>query len=328
MTISLLSRAGRALLGLYVVVFLGWGVDGLLSAQVFVVLLVLPLALYLIRKDITINIETKWVGELVRFGYPFIFVNLAFWIFGSVDRWMLAWFGSLEEVGTYSVAFRFSTLVLFVSNAIGMAWSPVAIKIRTDSPEKYRYIFSDMLLILLFIMLVVGGGLALFSGELIALVMTEEYVSSALPLSILCFGIAIQSSQQITAIGISLEKKTFLFARLAWATALVNILLNWLLIPRFGSTGAALATTLSYLLLTSSYLFFTQRLHTLPISWKRLFMLLTLGCAVMFVSIEYNSTVFSWSLVGMKLLFAVICLAIGWLVLPVSRIINNSKVYN
>ena len=57
-------------------------------------------------------------------------------------------------------------------------------------------------------MLVVGGGVALFSGEVIGIIMPEEYHDSAIPLSILCFGIILQSTTQVTLIGISLEKKT------------------------------------------------------------------------------------------------------------------------
>ena len=55
----------------------------------------------------------KWFKSSFKFGYPFIFTGLAFWLFGSIDRWMLSGYASLEEVGIYSVAFKFSTIILF-----------------------------------------------------------------------------------------------------------------------------------------------------------------------------------------------------------------------
>ena len=121
--------------------------------------------------------------ELVQFGYPFIFAGMAYWLFGTMDRWMLASMTTIEEVGIYSVAFRFASAVLFVSAAFGQAWSPFAMKIRTDHPEQYQTIYGQILLLLLFVMLVIGGGLALFSGEAIGLIMPIEYQASALPLS-------------------------------------------------------------------------------------------------------------------------------------------------
>jgi O-antigen/teichoic acid export membrane protein len=78
---------------------------------------------------------------------------------------------------------------LIFSLAFGKAWSPFAIKIRTDHPDKYRQVYGEVLLILIFVMLLVGGGVAMFSGEIISLIMPVEYSSSALPLLVLCFAV-------------------------------------------------------------------------------------------------------------------------------------------
>jgi O-antigen/teichoic acid export membrane protein len=320
LTLSLVSNVFGVILAVLVVVYWRWGVDGLLGIQAVVALAVLPFALWMVRKDLTIKIELAWARELVSFGYPFIFAGFAYWLFGSMDRWMLAAMASVEEVGIFSVAFRFATVVLFVSAAFGQAWSPVAIKIYADNPDGYRSIYAQVLLLLLYVMLIVGGGIALFSGELIGLIMPNEYTSSALPLAILCFGIVLQTTQQVTAVGISLEKKTFIFARLAWLTALINLVLNWLLIPHYGAAGAAWATTISYLVLTGSYMYYTQRLHPLPIPWKKLSWILFLGVLVCMVAVFFNKTLFSWDTVVYKLLFAILCAGLGWMVLPIRRL--------
>jgi O-antigen/teichoic acid export membrane protein len=303
-------------LGVVVVVYLGWGLDGLLSVQALAAALALPIAILMVKKDITSRISMKWMRELTSFGYPFIFVGMAYWLFGSIDRWMLAAMSSVEEVGIYSVAYRFASIVLFVSMAFGQAWSPMAIKIRTDHPEFYRSIYSKVLLILLFSMLIVGGGVALFSGEIIGLIMPKEYFSSSIPLAILCFGIVLQATQQVTAIGISLEKKTFLFARLAWFTAIINATLNWFLIPYFGATGAAWATTISYCILTSSYFYYTQRLHPLPIDWLKLLIIMLLGGVIALVALFMNRSTISLNMLMLKSGIALACILLGWLVLP------------
>lgn len=313
--ISLLSRVVASVAGVIVVVYLGRGLDELLSIEALVLFLVTPFALLSIRKDLTVKIEKKWVAELVSFGYPFIFVGLAYWLFGSMDRWMLAEYATTEEVGIYSISFRFASVVLFISTAFGQAWSPISIKLKADYPEQYREIYAGVLLLVLFVMLFVGGGLALFSGELIGMIMSESYVGSALPMAILCFGVILQATQQVTAIGISLEKKTFLFARLAWVTALINFILNWALIPKFGAVGAAWATTISYMALTGSYLYYTQRLHPLPIRWGDFSSILFLGVCVCVCAVSFNSTDFVWWIVGVKLFFAFCCTLLGWMAL-------------
>ncbi len=316
--LALTSRVVTMGFGLVAVVLLGLGIDGLLAAQALVLVLVLPIALRMIRKDFNpASFDWSWVKELVRFGHPFIYTGLAYWLFGSMDRWMLASMTSVEEVGIYSVAFRFASVVLFVSAAFGQAWSPVAIKIRTDHPDQYRSIYGQVLLLLVFAMLALGGGVALFSGEVIALIMPSEYMPSALPLAILCFGIILQATQQVTAVGISIEKRTYLFARLAWLSALVNFVGNWLLIPRLGAVGAASATLISYIVLTGSYLYYTQKLHPLVVQWGRLVLLIFMGALIAFVSVSFVAERVDYLTIALKLMLAFGFLFIGWVLLPI-----------
>jgi O-antigen/teichoic acid export membrane protein len=314
------------LFGLIAVVSLGLGIDGLLTAQAIVLTLVLPVALLLIRKDIKFSkINMIWLKELVQFGHPFIFASLAYWLFGSMDRWMLASMHSVEEVGIYSVAFRFASIVLFVSTAFGQAWSPTAMKIRTDHPDSYRTIYGQVLLLLVFVTLIVGGALALFSGELISLIMPQEYLKSSLPLVILCFAIIFQSSQQVTAIGISLEKKTYIFARLAWLAAVINFIGNYLLIPHFGASGAASATLISYIVLTVSYFYYTQKLHPIVINWRSLFSIMLLGTLVAIISIIFVNTSLNFVIIYSKIFLAAVFLVIGWMMLPIKFLKKYNK---
>ena len=297
-------------MSLIAVVIFGLGIDGLLGAQFLVLLLVLPFTLFMIRKDLRLcSFDYRWATEMLKYGYPFIFAGLAYWLFGSMDRWMLAAMTSVDEVGIYSIAFRFASIVLFVSAAFGQAWSPVAIKIRMEQPGKYRTIFGQVLIVILCIMLIIGGGLALFAGELIALIMPVEYQSSALPFIILCFGVVLQSTQQVTLVGISIEKKTALIAKLSWIAAAINFVLNWLLIPIFGAVGAAWATVFSFLFITGSYLFFTQKLHPLIINWKLLFMLVVVGIFLLVLSILLQQDQVKGTIVVIKMTLVVISMS-------------------
>jgi len=314
---SSLSRVLTMLAALYAVATLARGVEGYVQAQALVGLALIPLGIYLVRGDITWRIDVPMLKQQIRFGYPFIFAGMAYWLFGSMDRWMLANMSSVEETGIYSVAFRFASIVLFVSAAFGQAWSPYAIKLKSDFPSHYKHIFAHILLLLLFVMLLVGGAISLFSGEIMALFMPDAYRDAAIPLGILAFGIVLQATQQITAIGISLERKTYILALMAWITACVNLLGNWLLIPHYGATGAATATAFSYFVLTAGYIYFTQKLHPLPIAWKKLAVLLLLGGLVLAASILLHSATIEWRGIAAKLTIATLCVGLSLYCLPI-----------
>ncbi|MBJ6609715.1 MAG: polysaccharide biosynthesis C-terminal domain-containing protein [Candidatus Thiothrix moscowensis] len=315
--ISLASRVLSILAGLSAIIILKTGVDGLLVAQAAVLFIILPFAIYSIRQDFCFKaISYGWIVRLTKFGYPFIFMGIAYWLFSVMDRWMLATMASIEEVGIYAVSSRFASIALFISMAFGLAWSPIAVKIQKDHPIHYRQIYGQVLTLLVFIMLIAGGGLALYSGEIISVIMPSEYLASAKPLTILCFGIILQATQQVTAIGISLEGKTFLFARFAWLTACINFSLNYLLIPAYGATGAAWATTISYLILTSCYLYSTQKLHPIVIPWKVLIKLLLLGILVAIFAIFMQAVKIDLNFLLIKITLSTILVIYGWMILP------------
>ena len=307
LALAILVRVFTLAAGVVAVVFAGLGIDGMLFGQVVVYIFVIPLAFLMIKRDLVFReFNVVWAKRLIKFGSPFIFAGIAYWLFNSMDRWMLSSMRSLEEVGVYSVAARFASIVLFLSVAFGQAFSPVAMKIRRDYPDEYRKIFGQILIGLLAVMLMAASGVSFFAGEILFLLMPTDYMSASIPMILLSFGIVIQSAQQVTAIGISIEKKTHLFANLAWTAALINFVGNWMLIPRYGISGAATSTILSYAFISLSYFFFTQRLHPIIVPKYMLGLLGVLFCLLLLGSAGFVQSTFSVQVVISKLVFLIV----------------------
>lgn len=318
--LSFLFRVFGLLLAAWMVIGHGARLDGIIGSQALVTLIAFPIAIMLISKDIIRSVNYQWIIDLLKYGYPYIYAAFAYWIFGAIDRWMLASMSSVEEVGIYSVAFRFSSIVLFVSMAFGQAWSPVAMKIRSENPDRYKSIYAAILLFLFFGVALVGGGISIYSGEIVGLFLSMEYQRSALVLIPLCLGVVLQATQQVTAIGISIEKKTHLVAKISWCAVFINIAMNYVLIPHYGALGAAWATSFTYLFMTATYLVCTQMLHPLEISWARLLLLVGLVLTLFLVSIVYCQTTFEWLVVLIKLCALIVFCILGYFVLPIKKV--------
>lgn len=324
--LALTTRVATIALGIIALVIFKLGIEGYLIAQVVAFFAVLPVGLWLIRRDIKFSkFNFFWFKKLVGFGYPFIFAGFGYWLFSSIDRWMLASFSSIKEVGIYSVSSRFSSIVLFVSAAFGQAWSPLAMKIRSDYPNNYTFIYGQALLFLIFIMLIIGGGVALFSGELISVFMPSKYIKSILPLTILSIAAIFHATQQITAIGITLANRTAIFIKLTWFTALVNFVGNLILIPSYGALGASWATLISYFLLTSSYMYYTQRLYPINVNWIKILILIIFCILITIISIIFVMDKFIFWVFGLKLIFGVLCIIWGWKLIGIS---SENKIIN
>ena len=320
---AFLSQGLTTIVAVIVLIYYSGDISRFLIALMVVGVIVLPFGVFIIRKDLKFCFDKKIAIEITSYGYPFIFAGLAYWLFSSMDRWMLSTLSSVSETGIYAAAFRIVSVLFMVSAAFGQAWSPYAIKIRTDYPNEYRTIYANIFILLIFVMVALGGGLALFSGEIIALILPKEYGAAALPLVILSFAIILQSTQQVTAIGISIMKKTKLLATIAWLSATINLIGNYYLIPPYGSTGAAISTFLSYLFITSSYLFFTQRLYPIPIFWGKIIFLLSVSVGIGLISFFLMSTIFNWNILFIKMFLAVTLLIFGFYVLSIKKMLAS-----
>jgi O-antigen/teichoic acid export membrane protein len=228
-----------------------------------------PIALVYIRRDLALAYCPKTAKCLFTFGYPFIFAGIAYWLFGTVDRWMLAELSDATQVGLYGIAYKFAAIVLFLNSAFGQAWSPFALKLRQDDLE-YRVSYAQVFSLWFFLLTIAGSAIALLGKEALYLFTPPEYWAASSSLGVLVMSIVLSGTTQITAVGISLERKTRLFVVAAWTTTVANILLNFFFIPVWGATGAAIATFLSYGILTTLYLFWSQRLHPIPLEKEKL----------------------------------------------------------
>jgi len=299
-------------LGLLFILVLKMGLFGFFLGNLLAPTVSVPLGLWLIRKDLIWGFDRKVAKEVVQFGYPFVFAGLAYWFFGSLDRWMLATMVDNTQVGLFSIAFKFASLLVFINFAFGQAWSPFAIKIYAERPD-YRTVFSHILSYLFFGLSLIGAGLTLFARELLHLLTPASYYSAATVMGYITMGMVLQGTTQVTALGISLERKTHLISHAAWLTAGVNFILNWLLIPKYGALGSGIAIFLSYGVLTGLYLYWTQKLHPIPLEIKKLVSILCLIFVVLIFSSFINT--FSWSpmILFYKLIFFGLLLLIGFI---------------
>jgi O-antigen/teichoic acid export membrane protein len=300
------------LLGLFFILYLDLGLTGFFLGAFTGLFFSFPLGLWLIRQDLRANFDRIWSIRLLKFGYPFIFAGVAFWIFGSLDRWMLSQLSNNTEVGWYSIAFKFATVIILLNAAFGQAWSPHAMKVYAGDPE-YRRKFSETLSWLFAGLTLIGLVLSLFSKELLMVMTPEPYWNASTALGVIAMSMVFAGTMQVTALGISLEKQTHLFSILTWVSAVLNFLMNLILIPFYGATGAAVATLISYAALSAAYLHWTQKLHPMPLQNSRLLFVCLILVVGLIVSAILNRFPWSANMVAAKLAFIAAAGAVAFL---------------
>lgn len=184
--------------------------------------------------------------SLLRQSFWLILSTMASVIYLRVDQIMLANMKGDAAVGIYSVAVKLSEVWFFFPVAFAAAVFPVLLKTRQNSDYRYQQQLQTVCDLLLFAALILSG-LVIFAGPwFISTIFGAQYVDSASVLSIQILGSVFVFMRALVSkwlIAESLLKFSF------WSEgcgALLNVVLNFILIPKYGYWGAAAATVFSY----------------------------------------------------------------------------------
>lgn len=266
--------------------------------------IIFPLRVFWLKPLWTHRFDTAILKKCLLYGLPFLPTSIAYWIFSSTDRVMLESMSSLESVGRYTVAFSLSAIMTLVSSAVSQSWSPHAFKIYEENPEEAKKLYRTFLTILLCVILGICFSVGLIGKEVLALCFPKNYESAFYPFMVLLLGTGFQITTQVTALGINLAHRTRHFIVLSSIVALCNITLNYILIPLWQELGAAIATALSFLLLTLSCAIISQRFFAISYNVISIIVFI-IGITIIFylshISILYRFTIF-----GIVLLLALI----------------------
>lgn len=266
---------------LFCVVVLKLGLPGLLAGTLIASAIVLPVRLWTVRNLLRPAFSGAVMRRMLSYGLPLVPMGLAYWVFASSDRFVLGKLSTLGQLGLYAVANNLTNVLAFVNTAVGLAWVPHAVRVNEDHPDSAPAFFGQVATYLLVTFGVVCIGLTAFAPELLTLVAPAEFHGASAAVGPLALGFVAAASTQVTALGISLSKKTQYFAIVSWSAALLNLGLNVLLVPRWGMLASSWATAAAYGFLTVSYLAISQRL--LAVQYERRRALTVAALTILFV---------------------------------------------
>lgn len=195
-----------------------------------------------------------------------------------VDRFAINDLINLHEVGIYGIGARLASLVnLFLAGFHG-AWNPIVFKSfrGTGAPERFKVVFNHYLFVVLAMMV----GLSLFSREALLLLTTKAFSQGFVVVPLLVFSAILASIGQYFTYGIQIARKSHYRLFINVIAVAINVALNYVLIPRMGIVGAALATMLAFVFLATAGMRMSQQLYYVPYRWRSIVISCVLAAAV------------------------------------------------
>lgn len=230
----------------------GFGLTGWVTASCISGIITTIILLWINRKWVFNTPEFKIVKRLFIYGLPLVPSYMFWYAMLMVDRLMLRSFDK-AEVALFVLAFKLTLLIKMINAAFGMAWGPRAMEMykkqKKEVPEKYSYALSGYLMLSLLGALV----FCTVAPNFISLLFPSSYMASASILPILMIPIIAEGTTFITGMSIGIKEKTKWIILPPFLGLAINIILNNILIPKYGSGGAALASAISFIVLAFVY---------------------------------------------------------------------------
>lgn len=213
---------------------------------------------------------------LIKQSFPLLLSGAAVVVYQKIDQVMLGNMIDKAAVGYYSVAGKFTEICLFIPTILSQTITPILVKAYHDNMDDYQRKAKSFMNITIWGTIIICIVICLISHPLIKYTFGIEYTAAVTLLQIMIFKTIGYASAQITGALIVIEKKQKYVVIRNIIGCVVCIGLNLVLIPRYGVTGAAVASVItaictgyfSHVFIPTYRSYFYTQTYSFILGWK------------------------------------------------------------
>lgn len=264
---------------------------------------------------------------LLRLGLPLVPNSLLLMVLTWGDRYILDTYSGLAAVGIYTVGYRFSEVInQFVIQPFGKAISPMLFEKYANSKDEYKAVLEKVFKYYWIITFSIIIAYFVILKEVFALVIDLRYMEGYNIILIVLLGIVMWGITNFIGATIVMKEKTEKIFIFSLCSVVINIVLNFLLIPKFGIYGAATATFVSYSIQFLMIFWYTQKLFRMNYAFKYVFNSTIISilflCIIVYIS---NLSLHVSILISLKTVLALIYFFVIYKYYGIKSMINEIK---
>lgn len=240
--------------------------EGRLNALFFNGLIFAVIGVMILNKDklIKIDIKKSDVKYALAFGLPIIPHALGGYFFTAIDRFFLTHLVGLNETGNYTVAFQLASLITLITISFNNAFVPWLFEnLNKNSSQikknivKLTYIYFIALFVFAIIMIVILPSIT-------DLLVGKSYTHINRYSIIIFFGFVFQGMYLMFTNYIAYANKTYIQGILTLSIGILKIPITYYLIKNFGSIGAPISFSLTFLIFFISTWVLSNHVFKMP----------------------------------------------------------------
>ncbi len=278
------------------VVYYQKGAMGKIISEFVVTAIFSVFAIIVLISELKFKPDKKLIKEVFRFALPIVPYALSGIITGFTGRYFVNYYQGLETTAVFNIGFLIGSFMQMVVMSINSAWTPFFNQKAQENKEDTLITFSKLTtyytLTILFLSLII----IFFSEEAILLLATKKYLGGLKIVPIIVISYLLNGLYFMFAVKIFYVKTANKFlARMNIIAAIINIIICFILIPKFGIVGAAWTSLIYFAIIAVSAFFISQKTYYIPYEYPRLLLLfITWG---VFFGLYFVIRLFSFSII-------------------------------
>lgn len=248
---SAFSAVINLILNVYLVYYLELGIYGIIWAQLITSVSVFAVLLPVLRENYLRVLRTDLAKIFFSFSYPLIIAGILSASVDVIDRFIIDHFLGKSEVGIYSFSYRIALVINIFVMGLRSAWTPYSIRLYNEGNyrEEFGKSLTKVIATGLFIFLVVS----IFIDDLFNVhfpgfnLFDPQYRSGTGIIPVILLSYVLSAMVTYYSVYPYVSGKSIHFLISDSIALIINISLNFVLIPVYGIIGAAFATFFSYL---------------------------------------------------------------------------------
>lgn len=229
------------------------------------------------------SLDSALIREMLKYCIPLIPTFISWWLINSIDKYFIIAMLGIGASGIYSIAHKIPSLILSLAEVFMSAFLISLIENKDDS--KNAQYCSNAFRVFCFLLVLLGAVIIVSSDLWAGALFGEEFISAKHYLPPLILAAVVSAFASFFAAFFTLGKRTNILMVTTIIGAIVNIILNYILMPKMGMDGAAYATVISLAVLWVIRMANVNKVISLRLDYK-----LMLGNLILLVTLSVISS--------------------------------------
>jgi O-antigen/teichoic acid export membrane protein len=259
---------------------------------------------------INIKIQLSLIKNLLTFGLMSSITSICYFLLDWVDRLIIKELLTMSDVGIYSLSYKLGAIInILLVMPFGLIWAPLRLQYLKNH-ENYDTFVTKVISYFCLVGTFIITTTILFGENFIHIFFVNKQFSGVVTIfPVVMFALLVYGLQGILDFGIYYYKKMHYYILISFFGIIINIGLNFYLIPKFGIVSAAFTTLITYICTTTFIFIASNKFYKIKLEWNRI-LILFLVISVLYFIANYSETFLILGVFGKSIIIFIFILII------------------